>query len=99
MTRKELKLKVKNELKELAKEIRKLKNQRKEVPYGYVAGLEYSSEEFRERHTAYCIYFNGTPYERIESNPREPLHPNSYNNIIYDWKKEVESDKTLCSGS
>lgn len=99
MKRKDLKLKVKNELKELAKEIREMKNQRKKVKYGYVSGLDYASEEYRERHVAYCMYFNNTPYERIESNPREPLEANCYNNIIYDWKKEVECDKTLCSGS
>lgn len=99
MKRKELKLKVKSELKELAREIREMKNQRKKVPFGYVEGLEYASEDFRRKHIAYCIFFNGTPYERIESNPRDALTTYSYGHHIDRWKKEAGNDKTLCSNS
>lgn len=99
MKRKDLKLKVKNELKELAKEIREMKNQRKKVMYGYVSGLDYASAEYREKHVAYCMFFNNTPYERIERDPWEPLDYNEYAHYINAWEREVDSDKTLCSGS
>lgn len=99
MTRKEMKLKVKNELKALAKEIRKLKNERKGAMYGYVSGLEWSSEEYREKHVAYCTFFNNTPYERIERDPREPLSYSCYSRFINTWEKEIIDVETVHTSS
>ena len=99
MKRKELKLKVKDELKSLAKEIREMKGERKKVAYGYVYGLEYASDEYRRKHTAYCIYFNGTPYEAIESNPRYPLTKGSYNHFMDKWEELIDDAKNVCISS
>ena len=92
---------IKNELKKTALKIRKLKNKRKELPYGYVDGLDLTQEEYRRKHVAYCIYFNNTPYEMIESNPREPLHKNTYGDRIYDFEKMVEAhkDEDVCASA
>jgi len=66
MTYKELKTKLKNELKEMAKTIRFKKGKRKFEPNGYVYGLFRLREDFRIKHLAYCM-LGGTPYEKIES--------------------------------
>ena len=95
MIRKETKLKVKNELKVQAREIRKLKSKRKGAMNGFVDGILYASEEYREKHVAYCIFFNNTLYESIEQNPRVPLDYKEYSRFIYNWQKEINSDKTI----
>jgi len=95
MTRKEMKLKIKEERKSLAGEIRKLKSARKGAMYGHVSGLAWASEEYREKHVAYCTFFNHTSYELIESNPREPLSYNSYSRFINDWEKEITDVKVV----
>lgn len=90
MTRREMKLKIKNELKAQAKEIRELKSKRKIYIYGHVDGLEYASEKYREKHIAYCTFFNNTPYELIESNPRYPRTEKDYIRFISTWEKEIK---------
>jgi len=73
MTYKELKIKLKKELKEMAKTIRSLKAQRKthvskwhKRITGCVPGLDSLREDFRIKHLTYCM-LRGTPYEKIES--------------------------------
>lgn len=81
MNFKELKLKLKNELKDIAVEIRELKSKRKESQYGYVSGLSAESQDFRIKHIAYCM-FRGTPYEKIESKHRDT------NDCTHKWCKK-----------
>ena len=81
---------VKNEHKELAKEIREAKNKRKTSMYGYVSGLYYDRQEYRHKHVAYCIFFNNTPYEKIEANPKEPL--SSKNKFADGWKRRIKEE-------
>ncbi len=99
MTRKEMKLKVKNELKAQAKEIRELKRKRKDVMYGYVHGLGFASEDYRYKHVAYCTFFNNTPYDLVESNPREPLEEGDYEGFTSTWKKEIVNVKIIHTSS
>ena len=58
---------LKSYLKETAVEIRNQKNTRKEVPHGYVPGLERLRNNYRDHHIAYCL-LRGTPADKIEHN-------------------------------
>jgi hypothetical protein len=87
---------IKKELKEEAKKIRELKNERKKVMYGYVSGLDYAQEDYRRKHVAYCMYFNNTPYEKIESNPKVPLYKTAYDYRISSFEKKVEAHEDVC---
>lgn len=63
-------LKMKADLKLLAKEIRSLKSKRKELK-GYVPGLENAQFQFRAGHIAYCM-LRGRTLEQIEPKLRDP---------------------------
>lgn len=95
MTRKEMKLKIKKELKAQAKEIRGLKSKRKGIMYGYVPGLGFASEDYRYKHVAYCTFFNHTPYDLVESNPKEPLEEGDYKGFTSTWEKEIVDAKII----
>ena len=56
---------LKQYLKALAIEISALRKTRKSVPYGYVAGLQNKSYDYRHHHIAYCL-FRGRTLEQIE---------------------------------
>jgi hypothetical protein len=88
-TLKSVKEVIKEEQKELAKQIREMKNSRKKTRYGYVDGLDYTSEEYRHRHIAYCRLFNGTPYDLIESNPDVPVEEKFYSGYISEWSSLI----------
>lgn len=60
----------KQELKELAKEIREMKNRRGPSNNGFVYGLSDSQFTFRVRHIAYCLA-RGRSLEEIEKFTRE----------------------------
>ncbi len=55
----------KSELKQQAKDIRAMKDQRKKVPNGYVSGLFQARYNFRVKHVAYCL-IRGRTLEQIE---------------------------------
>jgi len=57
--------KKKQELKEIAKEIRRLKSTRKKVLYGWVEELMPLQNKYRLHHVAYCM-FRGKTLEQIE---------------------------------
>ena len=86
---KDLKEVVKQEQKDLAQLIKELKSKRKGSTYGYVSGLLGCQEEYRRKHVAYCIFFNDTPYEAIESNTTTPLVERDYNPWFSGWKHDV----------
>ena len=71
MNFKEFKLKLKNELKDIAVIIRKLKGERKQHEFGRPPGLWGEQQDFRIKHIAYCM-LRGTPYNKIESKHRNP---------------------------
>jgi len=66
--------KLKQELKELAFEIRTMKSKRKDHCNGYVSGLCHSQWIYRHKHITYCM-LHGTPYEKIEQSTREDNKP------------------------
>jgi hypothetical protein len=96
MTFKELKLKIKNELKQLAQEIRIGKSLRKPHLYAQAPPehrklariCEGNRDDFRHKHIMYCHMFNGTPYDKIEQ-PREDNGPRSW--LLDEYRKKWES--------
>ena len=71
----------KQELKELAKKIRELKEQRKPMR-GYVPGLYSAQESYRYKHIAYCMA-RGKEYEEIEQKV-------SLENFIHEFLGMIE---------
>jgi len=98
MTYKELKNKIKEEQKALAKQItrgkflRKLKNQSTQTEeekkfYGADTNwIWYNtkklSSKYRAIHVAYCSFFNKTPYEKIENTTRAG---NSFDGYLFSF--------------
>lgn len=101
MTRKELKLKLKEEQKDLAQKIKRCRPLRK--PHLYqVASEKLQTEarsvwrwswEYRHRHIIYCNMFNNTPYERIEQ-PRDGNSPSSHllDKIRKEWEGKIDEE-------
>ena len=83
---------LKQELKELAVEIRKLRKTRKSEPYGYVPGLESLSSEARHKHIVYCM-LRGRRYEEIE-----PKCHNAPSTILLEMLMEDYSED-VCTGT
>jgi len=99
MTKKQLKTKIKTELKSLAQKIREQKNKRKHVADGYVSGLDYNRDSYRHKHIAYCLMFNNTPYHMIEC-PRDNNKARKY--VLDKYKSEWEGlidEETICPSS
>jgi len=100
MTYKELKLKLKTELKEMAKDIRKKKSQRCAANSGYVSGLDSDRWVFRVKHLAYCM-LNGTPYEKVESKHKKHqdilFYPEgkTHNEKCYSTRSQVARHKAI----
>ena len=92
MTFKELKNKIKSEQKQLASEIRAMKSKRKEVPCGYVSGLDYKRDEYRHVHIAYCQFFNNTPYEKIESYCHDAPRSSSIKSHMTVWESKIDEE-------
>jgi hypothetical protein len=65
---------MKQELKDLASEIKSLKLQRKPLK-GFVPGLANAQYKFRHLHIAYCL-LRGREYEQIERKCAEGNEPN-----------------------
>jgi len=85
--------KFKQELKELASEIKRLKAERGPHNNGFVRGLWFKPEEFRYKHIAYCM-LHGTPYERIEQSTREDnkIDMSRVEKIMEDHREVIHSD-------
>ena len=75
---------IKEQLKSLAKEIRKKKEQRKSCLSGYVPGLFSDRYEFRHRHIAYCL-LKGTELSAIET-PSGDNKPDM--NLVENYKED-----------
>ena len=107
MTKKQLKSKIKIELKSLAKDIRTGKSLRKpknqsgssEKDLIKLNKLERNRDSYRHQHITYCSMFNNTPYHMIEC-PREINKPSKY--LLEKYKKEWESfidEEIICPSS
>jgi hypothetical protein len=100
-----LKQKIKEQLKEVAKEIRFAKFLRK--PKNHTMITEEQEEKFsgiisrpwrldsirwdyRHKHIAYCMFFNKTPYERIELHCKEAPSFNTIDKYQDDWKGQID---------
>ncbi len=92
MTFKELKLKIKEEQKSLAREIKEAKSKRKESQYGYVDGLNYNRDQFRHKHIAYCQFFNKTPYGMIEQTCHEDPRKSSIKSYMTNWESQIDEE-------
>jgi hypothetical protein len=98
---KELKQQIKEEQKQIAKEIRIGKDGRKPKNYNpehakYYNTLYSNRINYRHRHIAYCTMFNNTPYEKIE-NPREsnPANMKRIEKIREEWRSMLDEDPLL----
>lgn len=83
-------LKLKLELKALARDIKSKKKSRKEYSNGYVPGLSDARWEYRHKHVAYCLA-RGRTLEQIEPNNRigtPPLDMNFINWILSSMKED-----------
>ena len=114
MTFKELKLKIKEEQKTLALEIRRGKHLRKpdnrtditdDDKHLYYYGGDFEhwkvdiiSNNYRHRHIAYCKMFNNTAYELIEQ-PRHGNKPSSHDLDFYKKEWEGLLDETVCDSA
>lgn len=94
---KELKNQIKEEQKELAQEIKKLKATRKQSPNGYVSGLDWKSHTYRHKHIAYCQFFNKTPYEKIEHTCHEDPNTSIIDNYTKKWYSILDEDVRNCA--
>ena len=66
---------LKNRIKKLSVEIRKMKSERKTHDCGYVPGLDNKRVFIRHLHVAYCL-LRGRKYEEIENSCRVGNLPN-----------------------
>ena len=88
---------LKEKLKTLAKEIKDMKGQRKQVPNGYVAGLDSARYRFRHHHIAYCM-LRGRTRDEIER-PADYNRPNEtyISEIMATVKpREEANEKVIC---
>ena len=76
---------VKAYLKELALDIRKMKNSRKEYTFGHVPGLDEARHEYRHLHIAYCE-FRGRERDQIES-PKDDNLPNEA--LVQEYRDKI----------
>ena len=105
MTRKEAKQKAKEELKEMAKQIRfgkfirkpkhlqSITDEQKEQFSGIIEKpwrLDSIRWDYRHKHIAYCQYFNNTPYERIELHCKEKPFFDTISIYKEKWEGQID---------
>jgi Zn-dependent metalloprotease len=95
MTFKELKKQIKEQQKQLASEIKAQKGKRKSSPDGYVSGLPYNRDGYRHKHIAYCQFFNGTPYEKIELTCHEKPRKSSIKKYMTEWEAAIDKEEVI----
>lgn len=88
---------LKEELKDLAKTIRKQKSERCADNCGYVYGLDDNRWLARHMHIAYCL-LRGRTMEEIETNPRTEPNKKQYELIMEEYR-DVEDVRTCEEGS
>jgi len=97
MTYKELKHKIKEEQKSLAQKIKEQKGQRKGSPDGYVLGLDYNRDDYRHTHIAYCMYFNQTPYKKIELTCQDTPRWYRIDKLKENWENQIDEALRNCA--
>jgi hypothetical protein len=96
MNFKELKCKIKQEQKDLAKDIRLAKHLRKpkniktEKDRQLAGSSWFDSYQFRHRHIVYCMLFNKTPYEKIEIKCREKPSSKILEKLKTEWTSKLD---------
>jgi hypothetical protein len=102
MTYKELKLKIKQEQKALARAIKIGKSARKpdnrnEENEGFYEALYWNRISYRYNHIVYCNMFNRTPYEKIEQ-PRDNNKPMKHrlDKIRKEWESLLDEQIICC---
>lgn len=109
---KELKLQIKEQQKQTAATLKRIRSVRKPSAYAK-ASKELKAEcearggwneyflkkDYREIHIAYCKFFNNTPYEKIET-PRENNKPNlqEIKRLEEYWKSQI-NEEVVCTDS
>ncbi len=100
MTKRELKNTIKNELKEEAKNLRQLKLDRKYLEDGTFVRVLWKTQgmissakwNYRNKHIAYCMFFNNTPYEEIERTCNDDPYWRTIDKYKSDWKEGIEDE-------
>lgn len=95
-------IELKQQIKELAKDIKEKKGHRKESEYGYVAGLDRLRYEARHHHIAYCL-LRGRSMSEIEKSCRRDNSPNGayVNQIMMSIEPREEAiinEEAICCG-
>ena len=95
-------IELKQQIKELAKDIKEKKGLRKESEYGFVEGLLRLRYEARHIHIAYCL-LAGRTMEEIEAKTREDNAPNmTYVNQIManiePREEAIVNEEAICCG-
>lgn len=95
-------LSFKNELKQLASQIRINKKNLKETQKSnkYAGELQFKSKlerwQYRHKHIAYCL-MRGTKYEQIEPKCAENNKPDQ--ELIRSWINEYSRTENVCTGA
>jgi len=102
MTYRDLKLKIKEEQKTLAQDIRNGKvgrkpSKRNDENYEDWDSLEWNQYEYRHTHIAYCEFFNNTPYELIENFTYDSPDRNRIDNLKNEWDGELDEALRNCA--
>ncbi len=96
---------LKEELKNLSKEIRIWKKNRKQAKrtelnlplWSIQSKLRDLKYEIRHKHIIYCCYMQNTAYEKVEHKCHIPLNTYYINNLKKEWLDEFP--EAVCSGS
>ena len=102
MTYRDLKLKIKNEQKTLAQDIRNGKlgrkpSNRNDDNYDDWSDLEWNQHEFRHTHIAYCEFFNHTPYELIENFCYDSPSRSRIDQLKNEWEGQIDEALRDCA--
>ena len=102
MTYRDLKLKIKNEQKTLAQEIRNGKLGRKpsnrdDENQADWNNLEWNQYEYRHTHIAYCEFFNSTLYELIENFCYDSPDRGRINKLKNEWEGQIDEALRDCA--
>jgi hypothetical protein len=111
---KELKNQIKEQQKLLAARLKRIRSVRKPDAYHKAPKevqeeynkygswkLPYTKDEYRHIHIAYCMFFNKTPYEKIET-PRENRKAKTslIESYHMEWELKLKEDEeAVCSDS
>lgn len=102
MTYRDLKLKIKNEQKTLAQQIKNGKSGRKptnrnDENYNDWDNLVWNKWIYRHIHIGYCEFFNHTPYEKIEGFSHVSPDRRRIDNYKNEWEGQLDEALRDCA--